>query len=553
MADPHFLESGYMKMQHSEFDFTSGSTHKLVEILKDSEQDFEWYPTTDHMISIVASKCSYHKRHANSLRILDIGAGDGRVLKQLSSLLDVQIELFAMEKAPTFFPAYNDEITLLGTDFEEQTLLDKSVDIIFCNPPYSQYAEWTEKIIREANASELFFIIPSRWQTEVKISEALKYRSAKTEILEETDFLDAPRAARAHVHVLKITFDRFKSDAWDSFFESTFWEKPKDVTEPQFRQQAEELVIGVSYPQALYQIYQQEMASIHETFTTICSLNQNVLRDIKLDRASIVTLLKEKLKGLKHYYWGELFQNIPTITNRLCSNNRVQLRNAFLRCNGIDFTLNNISAVLQFIIKKASSYYDEQLISQFEGLVNAANVINYKSNVQPFRNGRWRYEKDDHTHFKLDYRVVAERKGGYEDTYYKKTIRPRVYALEFIQDFLTIANNLGFECETNHPSLQKTYNDMSQFWTPGQANEYPFKHQSGKTETLLRVRNHRNGNLHLQFHPEFILAINVEYGRLRGWLRNAAQAAEELNEPDAAKYFNCSFKLPATPFVALGQ
>ena len=43
----------------------------LLKELKDTGQDFEWYPTTDAMIRIVAR----HMKKPGS--ILDVGAGDG--------------------------------------------------------------------------------------------------------------------------------------------------------------------------------------------------------------------------------------------------------------------------------------------------------------------------------------------------------------------------------------------------------------------------------------------------------------------------------------------
>ena len=53
-----------------------------LNVLKENDQDFEWYPTTDEIINCV-------KKHINAqtyrgFSILDIGAGDGRVLKSIN-------------------------------------------------------------------------------------------------------------------------------------------------------------------------------------------------------------------------------------------------------------------------------------------------------------------------------------------------------------------------------------------------------------------------------------------------------------------------------------
>ena len=44
--------------------------------------------------------------------------------------------------------------------------------------------------------------------------------------------------------------------------------------------------------------------------------------------------------------------------------------------------------------------------------MNAANVINYKSNDRVFKKNYFRYQWDEHSHYKLDYRIVIECLGG---------------------------------------------------------------------------------------------------------------------------------------------
>ena len=56
-----------------------------------------------------------------------------------------------------------DDVILLGTDFNQQTVIDKKVDFIFCNPPYSEYDEWAEKIILQGNCNAIALVIPARW------------------------------------------------------------------------------------------------------------------------------------------------------------------------------------------------------------------------------------------------------------------------------------------------------------------------------------------------------------------------------------------------------
>lgn len=63
---------------------------------------------------------------------------------------------------------------------------------------------------------------------------------------------------------------------------------------------------------------------------------------------------------------------------------------------------------------------------------------------------------------------------------------------------------------------------------------------SGKgadSEQLIEVRAFENGNMHVRLGQDFALALNVEYGRLKGWLKNGAAAAEELKDEAAPKHF----------------
>ena len=49
-------------------------------------------------------------------------------------------------------------VVIIGSDFHEQTLIDKKVDLIFCNPPYSEFELWTKQIIdwKSCNSHKLF-------------------------------------------------------------------------------------------------------------------------------------------------------------------------------------------------------------------------------------------------------------------------------------------------------------------------------------------------------------------------------------------------------------
>ena len=52
---------------------------------------------------------------------------------------------------------------------------------------------------------------------------------------------------------------------------------------------------------------------------------------------------------------------------------------------------------------------------------------------------------------------------------------------------------------------------------------------------------YKNGNLHIKFDKDFMAALNLAVGRLRGWLKNEAEAREEFKEASDLA-FNSGFK-----------
>lgn len=52
-----------------------------------------------------------------------------------------------------------------------------------------------------------------------------------------------------------------------------------------------------------------------------------------------------------------------------------------------------------------------------------------------------------------------------------------------------------------------------------------------------------NQNMHVRFSQDFIRALNVEMGRLQGWLHSPEEAAEELGDPLAAACFRSNHQL----------
>ena len=62
----------------------------FVENLKESQQDFEWYPTTNEILKTI--KDDIDKEFKDNPSVLDCGAGDGRSLLYLTNSSRYAIE-----------------------------------------------------------------------------------------------------------------------------------------------------------------------------------------------------------------------------------------------------------------------------------------------------------------------------------------------------------------------------------------------------------------------------------------------------------------------------
>jgi hypothetical protein len=87
---------------------------------------------------------------------------------------------------------------------------------------------------------------------------------------------------------------------------------------------------------------------------------------------------------------------------------------------------------------------------------------------------------------------------------------------------MTAASNLMFDIPATENPRQKV-----DVWETGKV----VKFFDSKGKQLMQVKAFLNGNLHIKFSQDFIRTLNVEFGRLKGWLTNHVQASEELNIP----------------------
>jgi len=234
----------------------------LLKQVQREEQDYEWYPTTEEIILKVFEDAE-PRLDVNA--VLDVGAGDGKVLGRFADDFDPD-KLYAIERSPILIKHMPKDVIVIGTDFHEQSFYDKTVDITFCNPPYSEFIPWTEKLIRESACSILYLVIPARWEASHLIQDALDFREVEAVRIFETDFLEAEdRKARARVEVLRVDFQKTTKGAFESFFQELYPELTDvvpDTSDKQIKEARNELIGGKDYVDNMVALYRSELATL---------------------------------------------------------------------------------------------------------------------------------------------------------------------------------------------------------------------------------------------------------------------------------------------------
>jgi hypothetical protein len=524
---------------------------KLLELVQDADQDFEWYPTTDRMIAAVERWLPI-----DASSILDIGAGDGRVLLQLAAKCQ-SAELYAIEKSNVLIQAQPENVIPVGTDLFEQNLACLPVDFIFCNPPYSQFELWASTIIESGHARKAFLVIPQRWKESQQIAAALERRGATARVIHSDNFLNAERRARAVVDVIEISYPckqaggyRFRDelkDPFDIWFDqnvTTFEAEESDDYSAKESREREELarIRKLETIHDLEQAYTEEYERMQENYRAIFRLDYALLKELGVNKEGVRDGIKKKMAGLKSKYWTLLFERLDTITNRLSTATKEKFLEKLTGRAALAFTANNAYAVVLWAIKNANKYFAEQTTKLFRDLSTFEGVKNYKSNLRTWEKHGWRYNAEEHSRYTLDYRIVVERYRAVHDgtdfsTYdYRGNLNKTCH--ELIADVIAVLYNLGFGASGTRSLNREWKSNAWQDW-----------YLSGTGDVLFQVKGFKNGNLHFRFMPDAIKALNVEAGRLLGWLQSPADVESELgySREDAQRfYFSTRLIAPST-------
>lgn len=531
----------------------STDTARFNDLLRDVKaagEDYELYPTSEIMLAVVA-------RHlpSDAKSLLDIGAGDGRALLRLAEKCE-HAELYAIEKAAVLRASWSEQIVPVGTEFFEQDLVALAVEYLFCNCPYSEYETWTVTIIASGHAKRAFLVLPRRWQENEAIAAALKARGARARIIYSGDFLDAPRRARAIIDIVEISYPMKDAiygrqgledyeDPFDTWFDahiagSAAFENAEESERAAAQTDYERAQAGLAKIRHLSTIedlvagYNEEYSRMERNYRAIFELDAELLRELSVSKDNVRTGIKLKMVGLKSKYWTVLFERLRVITDRLSTATKKHFQERLVGRVALAFTADNAYAIAVWAINNANKYFDEQTVTLYRDLSTFEGAERYKSNVKTWGKDQWRYFRRDEdaarpTHYSLDYRIVVERYnaigGGWR-------FQHGLYegAHDLIADIVAVMFNLGFP--SSSPGSMARGEWVSGKWQ----NWY---RMGDRAEILFQVKGFLNGNLHFRFAPDAMCALNVEAGRLLGWLRAPADVVAELgySEADAVRLF----------------
>ena len=517
----------------------------LLEDLNNKNEDYELYPTTKEMIETI---CKYHKEIKGWCvsfgDVLDIGCGTCNFKKY--STLEIK-KYFVMEKSKTLIDMLDEKSLVVGTDFKENTLIDKPVSVIFCNPPYSEYVDWTCKIIQEAVADDIYLIIPERWKNNEKIDITLdkvfakkNSKEARVTVVGNFDFLDAERQARAKVDIIHINKRYCHKAGFDIFFDEVFEmnDENKKLKEAEKEEKIKsELISGKNKIEVLCNGYRAAQDELFHSIKTISSIDSEILDKVGVNKEKVKASLKFAFENLKNKYWGYAMECLDEVTSRLTSTSRKNLMSEFSHLKNVDFTPENIYSLIVWVAKNSHKFYKKQMIDFFIALSEEKNVKNYKSNQRAFCQDHWRFASGEgmkNSHYTLDYRIVCTKyalpgESGY--SYSNKEVN-EVFKNK-ISDIITVANNLGFT--PGKIDLPEDYGKLGKVY------------MSDNKNVLFEYRCYWNDNVHVKFNKEFIKCLNVAVGKELGWLREKQDVGKEFHESmseGSEKYFDFKLELP---------
>lgn len=567
--------------------------YSLIQTLKDNNQDFEFYPTTNEILVKIANtlKDSLSKDHnyrqTNSFTILDVCAGNGNALSALKQHLKEEkeidfINLQGIEKSPILYGTWDESIELVGTDFFQENLYNKTADILFCNPPFSQTETWFKRLLDNCSSriKHIFFVCPSKQGLSDKYHDMFddfrfnkdKYNKhgiqmtvLQNEHSESFSFKTADRSARVETVVLHIDLSEYahlryveRTDE-DALFKQYFPElqnKLERTEDYSYRQQEREdrdaaintLMLEQTGEQDLVRIlvdaFNKERDEFLDAYNKLNDVPVLLLNKLNIDLSKAKKLLFKTLKELDSTYWGKLLQLYEPLKQKLTSQSINLLMN-YVSERNISFTYDNCLAVTLLAIQKTNDMIVGQLLDKYKHWAEVGNYKSYKSNQRLFNEG---YFKDFVEPEDLNVQGVHSAGPKWGNTPLEK-IMPFGIGERKKLEYRIVDCHLSFKngCYSwnnfdINSSGMRAVNDIiviarnlgyavtnfEQVCDYGDRISVFATDRNGKEIVLFDFKVFKNGNAHFFLNKGLMIDIMLVVGKHLGWIHNKEQAVDDL-------------------------
>jgi len=541
----------------------SESTSKKVQILKNANEDFEWYPTTPEIMEAMQSDLwAYLRKHKNDYTardnnnkervtlkeefdysskfqkpkqrididsFLDIGAGDGRVLEFFNANNKYGIEI-AKAQADDLIRR---GIFIIGRNYWEVSLHDNDYALIFSNPPYSEFVPWVNKLLSECNFHVLYLVMPVRWSTQEEITRELK--RYEVSVVGEYDFSEADRAARGNVNLVRVNAPWKKVEGERNNYETTIEnaferyvrENIADFAEKNYNDDWEgdtetELALKKTPIDQLLSDYEAERENLSNAFRAIGKLDPAIIKLLGQDKASMLEIIRTSIKGLKKKYWRATFDKLEPVQKRMTYGTRKVIFENIKEFRTLDFNADNIYSVVIWIINNTNVGILQQIEEVFDELTNENFIEKYVSNKH-WSKSDWRNahgSRHDYKYSKLperwklglDYRVVVE-------THNQLGMYARRERRTVVDDFIVICQNLGYPIQDEDEPDYQLHQTEQKFHTKDGELAFTMRYYKG------------NCNAHLKINKKLLMKFNIEVAKIRRWMSDPEDVVEEYKIP----------------------
>jgi len=566
------------------------STSKKIAILKNANEDFEWYPTTDEIMAAMKKDIfSYFRTHQRDYvttredkieiktsyydyekqrdikgefieleSFLDIGAGDGRVLDCLNESQGSSLcKKYGIEIAR----AQADDLIcrgvfIIGRNFWDVTLNDQYYALIYSNPPFSDYERWACKILYESNFCVLYLVMPKRWTESKLIQKELKNRYEYT-IVGEFDFSKADREARGKVHLVRINAEWkqekecgvnskgkkvYSSTQYQNSVENAFERWVKDYIATfegdnedfnEWREKEQQAIALKHTPiDQLVIDYEAEKENLGAAFKAIGKLNPEIIKLMGQDKKSMLEIIRKSISSLKSKYWRAAFEKLDPVKSRMIRKTKDNIFGNIQEFKTLDFNADNIYSIIIWIVNNCNIGILDQIGEVFDALTDKDFIEEYKSN-RHWTKSTWRHTQNDYKYKNLParWKLGLDYRIVVETMAYDRYSHQARYTI--VDDFIIICSNLGFPID---PYDTPDYTDNR--------TEQKFHTVDGELAFTMRYYT-GNKNAHLKINKKLLMKFNIEVAKIRKWMSDPDDVVEEYGIPkdEATRLWNSGLAL----------